>query len=569
MKFLKWFGAALLLGFSWTAFSAAPVYYGILTVGIKVPYKAVNQTFKLLFYAVNNSTQRQTLSDFKFAHESGPNTGVKLKSITNSCNGVLAGQGSVCNIFVTVMTQGNPGTSHSHPAERYRFSMRLNASGGRGSILSAKLPTDFLFATGKLVSSANRTLTFKNFCAANKKLYVGLSGGAVNSIKPAISGKLTTCNADADCYPGSKCISTLGQKQCFSINPIPKNTANPSDAYFLAPGKTITAKIPTYDNGVSIIWSGGFAGRGGCVGNQCQTADCGGVSAGKVSACKPGQGFKQPVTMTEYTFESEGNVITATGDGNTYTLSPNSVTDTYDITNINGISFASISVTPNATPGGTSNPYNCGVPGNKLNKSGLGKCTWKFTPPSNDYVWVAFNSGASSCTTDSDCTSPAVCGMSIKRSAALGARIKKRCGIPLGYWTADAVCAADPGNNTPLFPCTDPIQGSLTYADLWGCSKGELKQSCYNVKNTTCCGCVNWNTVANITVPYPPTVVCKGKNPIWQTHSQSRIEWVKRGCPTAYTYPYDDKSSTFTCQKLNKAKINSTSYVITFCPQNS
>ena len=549
MKLLKLICSALLLNFSYCAYSAAPVYYGILTVGAKVGYKAVNQSFKLQFYAVNNTTQKQTLSGFQFAHVSGPTTNIKVQSITNTCNGVLAGQGSVCNIYVNVLAKGNTSTTSSHPAETFRFSMKLNDAGGRGSVLTAKYPTEFLFATGKSIAGATRTITFKNACSAGSKLYIGLSGGAVNSIKPAIAGKLTSCNSDADCYPGSRCIPTLSIKQCFSNNPAPKNSSSPSDPFFLAPGKSITAEIPTFDNGVNIIWSGGFAGRGGCIGSQCETADCGGVSGGKVGACTAGKGFNQPVTMAEYTFEGQGNVTTATGNGETYTTSTNPVNDTYDLTNINGMSFASISVTPNATAGGTSNPYNCGVPGNKLSKSGLGACTWKFSPPSLQYIWVAYKNGATSCTSNTNCTKPEVCGTSVNRTAASGSRLKQRCGLPLGYWTADAICAADPGNNTPLFPCTDPIQGSLTYADMWGCSTGDLKESCYNVKNTTCCGCVNWNTVANVKVPYPPTEKCKGNNPLWEAHSQSRIEWVKRGCPTAYTYPYDDKASTFTCQK--------------------
>lgn len=42
---------------------------------------------------------------------------------------------------------------------------------------------------------------------------------------------------------------------------------------------------------------------------------------------------------------------------------------------------------------------------------------------------------------------------------------------------------------------------------------------------------------------------------------------MKKACPTAYTYPYDDMSSTFTCKNVIDG-VNSVNYEITFCPQN-
>ena len=42
---------------------------------------------------------------------------------------------------------------------------------------------------------------------------------------------------------------------------------------------------------------------------------------------------------------------------------------------------------------------------------------------------------------------------------------------------------------------------------------------------------------------------------------------MKQGCPTAYTYPYDDISSTFTCQNI-QGGVSVVDYQITFCPNN-
>ncbi|KAI9340042.1 hypothetical protein DFJ73DRAFT_845858 [Zopfochytrium polystomum] len=46
---------------------------------------------------------------------------------------------------------------------------------------------------------------------------------------------------------------------------------------------------------------------------------------------------------------------------------------------------------------------------------------------------------------------------------------------------------------------------------------------------------------------------------------------MKAMCPSAYTYPYDDMSSTFTCTNAgggNTAE-NSVDYDVTFCPGNT
>lgn len=543
---------------------AVPVYYGILPVNIKVSYQANNNPYKLQFYVVNNSTNQQNLSNFKFVPiDPPPLNPIKVGTITNDCNGLLLNQGSVCNIYVNVKADGNRNTVVSRKPIRYRFSMKVQSTAGI-SVLTAPLPTIFQFATGRPIIGANRVIVFKNLCPVGRKLYVGISGGAINSINPAIPGKLTTCNSDADCYPGSKCINTK-PKQCFSNNPIPKNADNPDNPYFLKPKSISRILIPTFDNGVDTVWSGSIAGRLDCSNNTCPIADCGGVKGNKVQSCVAGKGFNQPVTTAEFTFNGENAITTATFNGSRYIRSKNTDTDTYDISMINGITLAPLSMQPLSVSWNKAKPYNCGIPGFKNNRAPLGGCSWNFIPPSNSYNWVQFKQGSTAC---SSCKSPEICGMSYNPNANPGSRITKHCGIRLGYWTADAICATDPSMNTAEFPCTDPVQSSLTYADLFGCSSGALSQSCYNVKTNTCCGCVNWNTVSDVNVPYPPTQKCLAMNPIWQTNSQPRIEFLKKGCPTGYTYPYDDASSTFTCQKLNKEQINSTDYLITFCPQN-
>ena len=45
------------------------------------------------------------------------------------------------------------------------------------------------------------------------------------------------------------------------------------------------------------------------------------------------------------------------------------------------------------------------------------------------------------------------------------------------------------------------------------------------------------------------------------------LTWLKKACPTAYTYPFDDMSSTFICKNIKNGK-NTVNYEIVFCPDN-
>jgi len=58
---------------------------------------------------------------------------------------------------------------------------------------------------------------------------------------------------------------------------------------------------------------------------------------------------------------------------------------------------------------------------------------------------------------------------------------------------------------------------------------------------------VNWDKLG-LTVPnYMYTEQCVNANPTWLTNVLPTLKWMKQACPSAYTYPYDDMSSTFTC----------------------
>ena len=51
----------------------------------------------------------------------------------------------------------------------------------------------------------------------------------------------------------------------------------------------------------------------------------------------------------------------------------------------------------------------------------------------------------------------------------------------------------------------------------------------------------------NNKIQAPSISECVGKNPEWATHAMPWAGHQKKACPTAYTFPYDDQTSTFTC----------------------
>ena len=68
-----------------------------------------------------------------------------------------------------------------------------------------------------------------------------------------------------------------------------------------------------------------------------------------------------------------------------------------------------------------------------------------------------------------------------------------------------------------------------------------------------------------------PASACTANNTVtgsylWTDYVLPSIAWLKKSCPTCYTYPFDDKSSTFQCSNQTTAATgtNSVPYVITF-----
>jgi hypothetical protein len=258
--------------------------------------------------------------------------------------------------------------------------------------------------------------------------------------------------------------------------------------------------------------------------------------------------------------------------------------------------------------------------------SALGMCSWSFSPPSgvadctadtatdnvSNYYVVSLGSTDDGCSApNGGCSGSDVCGMSqsINTSAApVGTPIYRHCGAFQGYWTVadwvgfdttgqwgtcdlythysmETVLGISAYGYSTRFPDSNPMPAA-TLADLYACSPTS-SVTCYTSPGTpkTCfnrpqnpyyalntgyantynvCGCHNWNVSAST----PAAAVtaqssqCKADNTLWESDVYNRILWLKEACPTAYSYQFDDTSSSFQCNVSGHL----TSYQLSYCP---
>ncbi len=105
-----------------------------------------------------------------------------------------------------------------------------------------------------------------------------------------------------------------------------------------------------------------------------------------------------------------------------------------------------------------------------------------------------------------------------------------------------------------------------------------LYNSCYLSYSTnytpgqinTCCGCVDWWNPAQtggVAISANDNTQSCGTqiDPQWTQYVQPMIQWMKAACPSSYTFPFDDKSSSFGCTNNLPNAANSVGYTITFC----
>ena len=423
--------------------------------------------------------------------------------------------------------------------------------------------------TGTVVNTLpiTRTITVVNQC--NFPVWFSLHGASV-------AGSCSTTTGDG-CSPGTSCDQTTGT--CFWTNPTTQN-----GTYELTSGGgTNSVIIPAY-NYAGVQWSGNISASTGCNGStSCLQASC--DNAGGSTPCAPGQGFQQPATQAEFTLNASSS-------------------DSYDVEVINGYHIP-ISVQPFYYTGipAIADNYTCGSPGAYTAQNNFGACNWDGvvlptpvggTGKSSGYYWV--DSDGQSCDISSSaaqCTnSQHVCGIAINRDKNTFLPV---CGSFLGYWTGDEICAYSglPQSIDTFFNCStsitsSPINSTLpfpnnsTLFELMKChvpNKDPFPtfNSCYNPypnsstsEIQTCCGCVDWWDTSIGSGANAATQSCNGQtDPVWTTYIQSTVQWLKAACPSSYTYPFDDKSSGFSCTNNLTNAPNSTDYLVTFCDGGS
>jgi Thaumatin family len=191
------------------------------------------------------------------------------------------------------------------------------------------------------------------------------------------------------------------------------------------------------------------------------------------------------------------------------------------------------------------------------------------------------------CETDNDCQGlhNSKIGNSCGTTFVPGVQVKylQQCGDFGGWWSANDFCGdvtskAGVGNDTPKIDCAEILtDGNGTtqtnLATLFGCqvrgapANVDNNYSCYNDNPPhpeTCCGCPT-DDLNPLSGDWPdnPTDTCKGgNNTTWAAAIQPWLVNLKKACPTAYTFAYDDVTSTFKCKSSDTE--NHLGYRITF-----
>jgi len=249
------------------------------------------------------------------------------------------------------------------------------------------------------------------------------------------------------------------------------------------------------------------------------------------------------------------------------------------------------------------------------------------TDNTSNYYYVTPTTTPTACTPGS-CGGSQVCGMSLTPQVPpssnpiyLGAPITQTCGAFQGYWTvADwvgyssggqwgtcnlyshynmtaALDTISGGQSTygfsTLSPSTTPSLPAAMLADMYACQPTS-QLSCYSNASPACfnhnapvnnpyfalntgygftynvCGCVNWNASSTpASAQTAQASQCTADNTLWENKVYPRILWLKKACPTAYSFQFDDKSSSFQCNVTPPAPAPTpqlTAYQLTFCP---
>ncbi|HYK05923.1 MAG TPA: thaumatin family protein [Thermoanaerobaculia bacterium] len=380
-------------------------------------------------------------------------------------------------------------------------------------------------------------------CTTSPRLITVVNQCAVPILAGMVGGNAGPCGANGSCPQGTACNSAAGS--CFWVLPEPvgDGTNIPGVGVLLPPNTSAAFGLINAPIGTT-QFNGSFYGATGCDANgqNCQTACPPG------NTCGPGVGPVGPVTQAEFTF---------------VTNAP----DTYDVTVINGVNVPIQMAPASVTAMSGANAFFCQTPGAVTVAPGsqLPACSWSYSmsglPAGANLAFVA-GGGTSPCPTGG-CTT-GVCGYAADFSTNT---ITQACGTQLGWWSADEICGHWPAFSGSGLDCAQalPAPAGSTLSAMLQCNS-PYAASCYSAgASATCCGCPQWTVNGT---PMPSGAPCANTNPTWTQYALPWAAFLKNACPTSYTFPYDDETSTFTCSSSpsQPPATNTMSYTITYCP---
>ncbi|MDQ5921974.1 MAG: hypothetical protein QG673_2033 [Pseudomonadota bacterium] len=490
--------------------------------------------------------------------------GVESKiNLTNSVSCVISSESPSCGFGIRA--QESSGTSV------------ISATNSGGYVIQS------LTVAATTPESSGRTITFTN--TLSDTIWVGITGGSANATLDAkgtpagaagqvlhgVPGGGSMCgpsNPMAACPTGSSCLQGGANPTsstvyfCFWDQPVPTNNKyrmaqNESTSIFIS-----SSSIDLTTGGIT--WSGNYYARQQCdESGNCLVGQCKGPNGGL--ACGVGTGASPPtVSLAEATYQIHAN-------------------DYYDISIINGANYP-VQFAPNGMSAEVSNAYMCGIAGGFESQAGgmttnptggLPAAAWDFNPPVESAAYYKYvESGGGPCEVDMSCSvSGQTCGYNYDAIIGGPKNYQLTCAVQLSWVSADQIWGFNESvSNLAPFPFLESYANPNPAANTTPISGGTLQLCNLNTFSPyavapaesagsplLACGGFNWNE-SGITRPSESVVTT---NPNWTNWVLPTITWLKETCPTCYTYPYDDPSSTFQCNATPTGN-NMLNYTITY-----
>lgn len=351
------------------------------------------------------------------------------------------------------------------------------------------------------------------------------------------------------------------------------------------------------------IWSGNYMIRTGCDTSTgvCVVGSCPNSGGSNPMACQPGVNFTNAMTLMEPTYQRYDTTRTMmdaydvsiiAGANVSASFGPNpSMLGNLQTTTVNGQANSSAYYcgTPGASLGQRygvlSSDYNtfsgaAGLSQLPMNNWANMKPTTASFPPgvsvgTNELAQSNYrlvSAGSQSCSSGTGCATGESCGLTMANINA-GAYSTLTCGKPYGWVSANQFSVLNSTFLQPnLFPTPSGSYWTSGYASLLEyqqCSGSTFSANNEGLPSNliNACGGVVWGNVGNpgqqplvppidtgnpVVTPSGLSIInasspVKSASTNWLNYVLPTIQWLKAACPTCYTFPYDDPSTSFSC----------------------